>query len=117
MSDVRAWFEQQIGRGRAAQPSRNLFPSEASVVAAADAPPAVQQACDFYQQTCFDWGGASIHRERDMWFVHVGTDGDDGALEVFDTAGSLLDAAFIDGQKVTWEDQAAVRARFVRNEE
>jgi hypothetical protein len=112
------WFEQQIGNGRASQPSSTSFPLAATQVSDLDAPPAVRDARDHYRAACSDWGGAWIHRQaissHEVFYVHVGTDGDDGALEIFDTAGNLLDAAFVDGQTITWEDRSAIRLRFDR---
>lgn len=118
MSDIRAWFEAQLGAGRSAQPSPDGFPLATTVVADDQAPEAVRAARTFYRDACFDWGDAWIHRQpigsRDVFFVHAGTDGDEGALEVFDGSGTLLDAAFVDGQHVEWEAREAVRARFER---
>ena len=113
---MRAWFERTIGAGRAAQPTDRGFPSRASLVDVATLAAPIREAVAYYNAACFDFGRAWAHREVDgdhsFIFVHVGTDGDEGALEVYSVDGALLDAALLDGTTVTWRPRNVVRERF-----
>ena len=112
---IRAWFEDAIASGRAAQPSATGFPLAATVVDAATVPGPVAEARAFFHEAYFDWGGAWIHRQRigavEVFYVHVGTDGDGGWLEVFDDGGRFLMAASLDGTRLVWEPREVARAR------
>lgn len=113
---ARRWIDEQIGRlGRGAQPSHDLFPSQASLVPLEQAPAEAQAARAFYQEACFDWGGAWIHRYAidgdPLFVVFVGTDGDAGWLELYDADGGLLGAATLTADAVHWEERDVARAR------
>jgi hypothetical protein len=120
MNELRAWFEAAAATGRAAQPSATRFPLESTLADAASVPAAVAAAQAFYAAACFDWGAAWIHRQRigaaDVFYVHVGTDGDGGWLEVFDDAGTFLLAASLDGDRIIWETRDVARARIASGE-
>ncbi|WAS97988.1 hypothetical protein [Nannocystis punicea] len=115
MDELRAWFEATAAEGRAAQPSPTRFPLRATLAAEATIPASVAEARAFYAGACFDWGGAWVHRQRigarEVFFVYVGTDGDDGWLEVFDEAGVFLFAGSFTGTRLIWEPRDAARAR------
>ncbi len=117
MDPIRRWFDETISKGRACQPSPTCFPLESTVVADAAAPAAALEAARFYRDVIGDCGDAWIHRQAiggtDVFFVHLGTDGDESAIEVFDALGAHLGSAFLVGDSVTWEATDAVRARFV----
>lgn len=119
MDEIRAWFE-AAARGRAAQPSPTSFPREETLASEADIPGAVAEARAFYIEACFDWGGAWVHRQRigarDVFYVHVGTDGDAGWLEVFDAAGVFLLAGSFDGKRLVWEPREVARGRVASGE-
>jgi hypothetical protein len=120
MDELRAWFEAATASGRAAQPSATSFPLAATLAAELSIPGAVAEARAFYAEACFDWGGASVHRQRigsrEVFFVHVGTDGDSGWLEVFDDTGAFLLAASLDGTRLVWEPRDVARARIESGE-
>ncbi|MBF2074195.1 MAG: hypothetical protein IGS50_10605 [Synechococcales cyanobacterium C42_A2020_086] len=62
-------------------------------------PPAVSAAYEFYDQEVAqaDWGSVAVYQPtlagQSVYVVQVTTDGDDGWLEVYDSAGNLLGAA------------------------
>lgn len=120
VESIARWFEVEISRGRACQPSPTGFPLATTVVADVAAPVAVLEAAQFYRGAIGDGGDAWIHRQSiggsDVFFVHLGTDGDEGALEVFDVSGSSVASAYLDGQTVTWQETDVVRTRFVHDE-
>jgi hypothetical protein len=121
MTDVQTWFDTEIRRFRAAQPSTKGFPSQASLMPRSEIPATVAEARDFFNDSVSDWGAASVHRQtigaRDVLYVHVGTDGDAGWLEVFDATGTFLCAAAIEGNEVEWESREAARERIPARED
>ena len=121
MNDVQAWFDTEIRRFRAAQPSTKGFPSQTSVMPRGEIPPTVAESRDFFNDAVSDWGAASVHRQtigpRDVLYVHVGTDGDQGWLEVFDERGEFLCAAAIEGNEVEWESREDARKRLPADED
>ncbi len=76
-------------------------------------PQSVLEACDFYNESCDDWGGAGIYQARIgsdiIYVVRVTTDGDDGWVEVFDTEGNQLAAGRTYIELVSWGSVEEIR--------
>lgn len=119
--NARSWFISNY-QHPVCQPSDEHFPhlSHRCQELKIEAPQAVTQSHDWWWETLSDFGGAwtlcyEVEQTR-LFVVFVGTDGDEGAVELYDEQGGLLDAAFLDGDLQTWESIDQVRARFIFEE-
>lgn len=50
--------------------------------------------------------------ERAVFVIFVGTDSDDGAVEIYDVDGTLLECAILDGESIRWNASAAMSEHF-----
>ncbi len=117
MLNAKSWFIEKYQQP-IAQPSEGLFPDMRDTCKSLGiTPPAsVKASNDWYWDTLSDFGGAwSLHYDVDgvsLFVVFCGTDGDEGAVEIFDATGEALCSAFLCGDDQTWEPQEAIRRRF-----
>jgi hypothetical protein len=117
MLDAKSWFIENY-QDTIAEPSEGLFPDPRfSCKHLGITPPAsVTASTAWYWEHLADCGGAwSLRYDVDgvaLFLVFCGTDGDEGAVEIFDTAGHPLASAFLCGSEQIWEAQAEIRRRF-----
>ena len=117
MIDVRTWFVANY-RHPIAQPSEGLFPDPrfGCKTQGVAVPATVAESEKWWWERLSDFGGAwSLQYDvggETCFMVFVGTDGDDGAVELFDASGAPLDCAFLDGRTIQWASIEDVRARF-----
>lgn len=118
MQDAKAWFIEHY-QSPICEPSAGLFPDPRYGCEAlgVNAPPEVQASTQWYWDKLADFGGAwSLRYQTEQGAVFVvfcGTDGDEGAVELFDATGRPLASAFLSGDGMHWEPRDAIRNRFV----
>ena len=115
--DPVTWFQSSYVRP-VCQPTTDDFPHQhrQCKIIGVEPPENVKKSHDWWWETLSDFGGAWMLQYdvegSSIFVVFVGTDGDEGAVELYDSAGVLFAAAFLNGDEQTWEPIEAVRARF-----
>ncbi len=119
MLDAKSWFIENY-REPIAQPTEGLFPDPCfSCENLGIKPPApVHASMAWYWEALSDFGGAWSLRYDvegvEIFLVFCGTDGDEGAVEIFNSEGELLTSAFLLGDEQIWETPEQIQSRFAR---
>ena len=127
MIDPKRWFSELFFASPVCQPCADQFPHTHRLCRelGIEPPATVTRRQRWYADRLGDIGAAWILMydaqadpalDATLFMIFVGTDGDDGAVELYDEHGELLGCAFLDGYRAAWGELDAMGEHFPEQE-